>query len=380
MRRYWQPAALAEELPPGGAPLPVRLLGEDLVLFRDSEGRPGLLATHCSHRGADLSYGRLEDGGLRCIYHGWLYDIHGRCLEQPGEPAGSRFHERIQHPAYPCQARAGVIFAYLGPGEPPLLPNYEFLTVPDDQVFAIKLLSECNYLQGVDGAIDPGHLAFLHRVLSSPDEADVRATVEPELTEFGVRIYCVRKIGTARNYVRLGYFILPNAAAFAASIPTGYSVNWHVPIDDVNYWKYTFVFDREKPLNMEQIRRSRTAMTPDYHPIPNRANRYMQDRALMKTESYCGIPTRYFQSQDLCVQEGPGRIQDRTEEHLAYTDRSIVATRLLLSDAVKAVQQGREPPHVIRDAAANRFDDLVVRDDTLPASVDWRTYWKTTLP
>src|SRR5438034_9498051 len=137
MRRYWQPVALAEELPVGGAPLPVRLLGEDLVLFRTSDASPlegrvegegsnvGCLAIHCSHRGADLSYGRLEDGGLRCIYHGWLYDRSGRCLEQPGEPVGSTFHQKIRHPAYPCIEQAGVIFAYLGPGEPPLLPAYE---------------------------------------------------------------------------------------------------------------------------------------------------------------------------------------------------------------------------------------------------------------
>src|SRR5712692_7912671 len=133
MRRYGQPAALSEELPLGGAPLPIRLLGENLVMFRDPStgsgqaGRPGLLGLHCAHRGADLSYGRLEDGGIRCIYHGWLYDIDGRCLEQPGEPAGSAFHEKIRHTAYPCLERAGVIFAYLGPGKPPEFPDYEFL-------------------------------------------------------------------------------------------------------------------------------------------------------------------------------------------------------------------------------------------------------------
>ncbi|HZT05959.1 MAG TPA: Rieske 2Fe-2S domain-containing protein, partial [Chloroflexota bacterium] len=126
LRRYWQPAALSEELPRGSAPLPIRLLGEDLVLFRDEEETPGLLGLHCAHRGADLSYGRLEDGGLRCIYHGWLYDRTGRCLEQPGEPAGSRFHERVRQTAYPCIERSGVIFAYLGPGKPPLFPAYEF--------------------------------------------------------------------------------------------------------------------------------------------------------------------------------------------------------------------------------------------------------------
>src|SRR5436190_24210701 len=124
MRRYWQPVALAEELPPSGAPVPVRLLSEDLVLFRDEAGRTGLLGLHCPHRGADLSYGRLEDGGLRCLYHGWLFNRLGRCLEQPGEPAGSTFHTRIQHTAYPCLEAGGMILTYTGPGEPPPLPNY----------------------------------------------------------------------------------------------------------------------------------------------------------------------------------------------------------------------------------------------------------------
>src|SRR5919198_864899 len=125
MRRYWQPVAMQADVPPGCPPMPVRLLGEDLVLFRDEAGRPGLLGLHCAHRGADLSYGRLEDGGLRCLYHGWLYDIRGTCLEQPGEPAGSTFHERIRQRAYPCHEIAGVVFAYLGPTPVPLFPNYE---------------------------------------------------------------------------------------------------------------------------------------------------------------------------------------------------------------------------------------------------------------
>src|SRR5919109_5296208 len=170
MRRYWQPAALAEELPAGGAPLPIRLLGEDLVLFRDDQGRPGLLGIHCAHRGADLSYGRLEDGGLRCIYHGWLYDRSGRCLEQPGEPAGSTFHERIRQTAHPCREVAGYIFAYLGPGEPPLLPNFEFLTTDDGHRYAAKRLNECNFLQGLEGTYDPQHLCFLHLIYAAQDD------------------------------------------------------------------------------------------------------------------------------------------------------------------------------------------------------------------
>ena len=163
LRRYWQPAALLEELPSDAPPLPIRLLGEDLVLFRDDRGNPGLLGIHCSHRGADLSYGRVEDGGLRCIYHGWLYDIHGRCIEQPGEPQGSTFHQRIRHPAYPCIEQAGIIFAYLGPGEPPLLPAYDALTAPDARRFVTKVFQDCNYLQANEGNFDPTHTSYLHR-------------------------------------------------------------------------------------------------------------------------------------------------------------------------------------------------------------------------
>jgi phenylpropionate dioxygenase-like ring-hydroxylating dioxygenase large terminal subunit len=145
MRRYWQPAALSVEVPPGGPPVPLRLFGEDLVLFRDDQGRVGLLGLHCSHRGTDLSYGRVEDGGLRCIYHGWLYDVHGNCLETPGEPSGSRLCEGVRHRAYPCQEVGDVIFMYMGPGEAPLLPNYELLQVPSEHRFATKIYLECNY-------------------------------------------------------------------------------------------------------------------------------------------------------------------------------------------------------------------------------------------
>src|SRR2546426_6967426 len=130
MRRYWQPAALSEELPPGAPPLPVKLFGEELVLFRNDQGKLGLIDLHCAHRGTDLSYGRLEDGGIRCIYHCWLYDIHGHCLEMPGEAPGSRFHERIQQLSYPCLERNGLVFTYLGPGAAPLLPTSAFLPVP----------------------------------------------------------------------------------------------------------------------------------------------------------------------------------------------------------------------------------------------------------
>src|ERR671923_517392 len=147
MRRYWQPVALSEELAGESPPLKVRILGEELVLFRDDQGRPGLLGLHCSHRGTDLSYGRIEDGGLRCLYHGWLYDICGRVLEQPGEPGGGAGRDSIKHLAYPCHEIGGVIFTYMGPGEPPLFPNYAFLKASPDHLHVGKIFHNCNYLQ-----------------------------------------------------------------------------------------------------------------------------------------------------------------------------------------------------------------------------------------
>lgn len=144
MRCYWHPVALADELARNRAPIPIRVLGEELVLFRDQRGRPGLLGLYCSHRGADLSYGRIEDGGLRCLYHGWLYDIDGRCMEQPAEPPESRYKNEIRHLAYPVNERAGLLFGYMGKNEPPLLPSYEFLNAPPAHLYLQKTYLEFN--------------------------------------------------------------------------------------------------------------------------------------------------------------------------------------------------------------------------------------------
>jgi phenylpropionate dioxygenase-like ring-hydroxylating dioxygenase large terminal subunit len=390
LRRYWQPVALSEELPSGGAPLPVKLLGEELVLFRDEAGKAGLLGLHCSHRGADLSYGRLEDGGLRCIYHGWLYDIHGRCLDQPGEPGGGEHKDAIRHPAYPCREAAGVIFAYLGPGEPPLLPNYEFLTTRDDHVFAIKHYHECNYLQSSEGNIDPVHLSYLHRRLDGGgrDNGDARSesggtqlvgrdiapTTEVELTDFGARIYTVRKIPPDKYYLRVSNFVFPNLSAFPGQTGSrGYSVNWHVPIDDTHHWKYVFIFSREASLDKDAVRRARVEMTPDYKMTRNKANRYRQDRDSMKSATYSGIGFN-FQAQDACATEGAGPVEDRTKEHLVSSDKAIVAARKLLLKAVQDLEESKDPPHVAREGRRNSFSDLVVLSELLSDGTDWKEY------
>jgi phthalate 4,5-dioxygenase len=395
LRRYWQPVALAEELPEEGAPVKVKILGEELVLFRDNIGRLGLLGLHCSHRGTDLSYGRLEDGGLRCLYHGWLYDIGGRVIEQPGEPGGGANRHEIRHLAYPCQEAGGVIFAYMGPGEPPLLPNYEFLAVPAEQRTATKIFYACNYLQGNEGNIDPVHLSFLHQFLQQAQVPlqrivrgsettdntllgkDIAPTIEVELMEFGLRIYSTRKSGPDKTYLRITSFIFPNLAAFGGStIGEGYSVHWHVPINDTSHWKYVFMFSRERPLAEELRNKSRAELTADYRLSRNEASRYQQDRDSMKTKTFTGMGFN-FQAHDAFATESQGPIQDRTQEHPVSSDKAIIAARKLLLNGIRDVSEGREPPHVIRDPKRNRFPNIVVHSESVPASTDWKQYAKS---
>lgn len=391
LRRYWQPAALSVELPAGGPPKPVTLLGEELVLFRDDQQRPGLLGLHCSHRGADLSYGRVEDGGLRCIYHGWLYDVHGGCLDQPGEPAGGEHKTSIRHLAYPLKEIGGIIFAYMGPGEPPLFPNYEIFAVPDSHRTVDKTFYDCNYLQGHEGNLDPVHLSFLHRrfrveggeqvqqVRSSAASsntlfgADTSPAIELEMTDFGFRIATLRKTGPDKVYLRLSNYIYPNLGAVPAGGPgtsgEGYTINWQVPIDDLHSWNYIITFSRTKPLTREAENRE---LDSAYVPIRNRSNRYLQDRESMKTRSFSGIAT--FTAMDTCATETAGPVQDRTREHLVSSDKAILAARKLMLKAINDIEEGREPSHVVRDARANRFSNLVVLSEVIPLSMDWKDH------
>jgi phthalate 4,5-dioxygenase oxygenase subunit len=393
MRRYWQPAALSEELPQGGAPLSIMLFGEELVLFRDDLGRVGLIGLHCSHRGADLSYGRLEDGGLRCIYHGWLYDVHGKIIDMPGEvDGGASFRDSICHKAYPCEERVGVIFTYMGPGKPPLIPNYGYLTVPKEHTFVTKIYQECNYLQGNEGNIDIVHLSFLHfnkyRDTGGPGVEPVKfsgkggapglETTEADLTDFGLRVCKIRNIGSDKKYIRVGNFVMPNLSAPPGQFngKEGYLMNWHVPIDDTHHWKYIIIFNRERPVDADEQRRTRIEMTEGYRPVRNKSNRYLQDRESMKTESYTGIGL-IFQVQDVCVTEGAGLIQDRTQEHLvSSSDAAIVVARKLMLKGIQDVREGRDPQHVIRDPAANNLGHLFAYAGIVPNETDWKEHCK----
>lgn len=397
LRRYWQPVALAEELPPGGAPKPVRFFGEDLVLFRDDKGKAGLLDIHCSHRGANLSYGRVEDGGLRCIYHGWLYNVEGRCLDQPGEPEGGRSRETIRQKAYPCLEKAGLIFGYFGPGEPPLLPAYEIFEVRDEYRFAYKVHSECNYLQGNEGNIDPRHLSFLHRFFDenlagggrpsrystvggsnvSPNQLcgeNLAPPIELELENFGMRILTWRPVGE-KAYLRVSNFVMPNLCAVPGETQgAGYLVNWHVPIDDEHHWKFMIVFSREAALDQDKFMERYTAgMLPEYRSARNGGNRYLQDREEQKTRSFTGLGSS-FPVHDLYATESQGPIQNRTREHLVTSDKAIVAARKQLLKAIQDVQEGRDPLHVIRDPKQNRFPHMVVISEVVAISTDMKNY------
>jgi phthalate 4,5-dioxygenase len=395
MRRYWQPVALSEEVAADGTPLAVRLLGEDLVLFRDSQGCPGLLDLHCPHRGADLSYGRVEDGGIRCIYHGWLLDREGRCLDQPAEPAGKDQRAAIRQPAYTCVERSGMIFTYLGPGAPPLFPNYDFLTCPEENVFPTKLYSETNFLQANEGNIDLVHNNFLHfvkrdmeklspeearealerfgapHVLSGRGPAPGLESTDAQVLDYGVRIYKIRKMEDGGNYIRVATFVLPNLTV----IPAG-NINWHVPIDDTHHWKFIIRFDRDKPIDKDKCQQDRlVSTTADYRPVANKANRYLQDRAAMKTTIYSGIPPKYFQSQDLCPIETAGVLHDRTREHLVANDVPIVISRKILSAAIQNLQKnGAEPKNVARNPEQNRFPEIVALFGPVPKGKTYKEY------
>ena len=385
-RRYWHPVAMSEELLPDGAPLNVRILSEELVLFRDDQGRPGLLGLHCAHRGTDLSYGRCEDGGLRCVYHGWLYDIHGRCLEQPGEPRGSQYYKEIRHLSYPCQEAGGLIFTYMGSDEPPLLPAYEWLNVPENHSCIMKFFYGCNYLQGDEGNYDQAHLDFLHRFTEKPVVAaqmapdlsfvlgDSSPVIEMEETDFGLRIFTTRDAGSGKKYGRVDNFVFPNVGTFA-TIAGEHAGICHVPIDDTSHWAYMIDVNQTVPFDKEWIRQQRAAeWAPDHRLIRDKSNRYLQDREAMKTGSFAGIGIQ-LEVQDVFGTENQGAIQDRTRENLAYTDRSIIAVRKLLLRAIRDVQEGHEAPHVVRDPAANRFDHLRSANGVMPSSTDWKTEW-----
>jgi len=380
LRRYWQPAALSDELMSGRPVVPVRLLGEDLVLFRDSAGKLGLIGRRCPHRGADMCYGRLEDNGLRCPFHGWHFDRTGQCVEQPGEPEGSRMHEQITTASYPVVERNGIVWAYMGPGEPPAFANFDCFRAPDTHVFAFKGLWECNWLQALEVGIDPAHASFLHRFLQDEDPAesygkqfrDTAANTEipmtkllrdyprPEIgaeeTDYGLRITALRHLDDGRTHVRVTNQIFPEAICIPMSREMTIT-QWHVPIDDHNCYWYSMFTSYGAPVDKAVMRdqRLKEHRLPDYAPLKNARNNYGYDPKEQESETYTGMGLD-INVHDQWAVESMGSIQDRTQEHLGKTDVGLIRYRRMLRGAIAALKEGRE-------------DALPMRNGTDPAGI-----------
>lgn len=393
-RRYWQPVALAEELLPGAPPRPVRLLGEDLVLFRDAGNAIGLMGLRCPHRGADLSFARVEGDGLRCLYHGWLLNKKGRCLDMPGEHVETAYKDKIRHRAYPCREAAGMILTYMGPldadGEPPPLPDLPIFSAPRAHIWVSKLVHECNYLQGNEGNVDPQHLSFLHRMSSpskAPDErtkqvdtllaADVAPKLDVEETAFGLRVYAARNVGAGEKYLRVSNFIMPNCSAFdggplhdpAKSPPRpniGYWMHWHVPIDDTHHWKYAIAYCYDEPIDAAyQERMVRSEHTETYDTLRRRDNRYLQDRGEMDRLTFLGMGFNFYDHDRFAV-ESQGEVSDRTTENLGSSDRGVIAMRRQMMRAIEQVTRGETAPLMRPEDGA----EVVVVSQKVPAEFD----------
>ena len=385
-RRYWIPALLAEEIPtPDCAPVRVRLLGEELVAFRASDGKIGLLGEHCAHRGTSLFFGRNEDCGLRCIYHGWKYDVDGNVLETPAEPAGSQLKNKVRHTAYPCVEAGGIVFAYMGARETmPLLPNYPWLGVPQQQRYIAKSFLECNYLQGLEGDCDSAHLNFLHKMFK-PDArreflslVDQAPDFEFDELDCGVRAAAIRRLDKGATYARVSHFIMP----FIGAVPVGSMVDgrldgfkavYQVPADNRNTWRYDFFFKWSRPFSKEDSSK-RDFVDASYKKLRNQRNNYLQDRERQKTVNFTGITE--FLNQDACATESMGAVVDRSKEHVGASDAFILQVRRFLLRAVKDVQAGKLPPGLIFEREQNNLAHLRCEAAHLPAGVSWRSLYE----
>ncbi len=376
MRRYWVPALLSEEIPaPDSPPAQVRILGEELVAFRNSQGRIGLLEEHCPHRGTSLFYGRNESCGLRCIYHGWKFDVDGNVLETPAEPPDSEFRHKIRQASYPVHEAAGVIWAYLGPRDKmPVFPAYAFAQTPLDQTYVTKCLLECNYLQGLEGECDSAHLSFLHRETAldgdqSLYQGDTAPQYHTEETDFGIRLVATRKASETETYVRVSSFVVP----VSCWVPAGRRRENHmyVPYDDTHAWRYDMGF-LNRPVTEEDRHRARQ-IGPDYRRIRTMANHYLQDRRAQLTEDFTGIED--FLNEDACATETMGPIFDRSREHLGASDKGVIAVRRYLLDAVRSFEAGNEPPHQVTDPEANQQTHIDTLAEVIPAGRHWREHF-----
>ncbi len=358
LRDYWMPVLLSSELEADGAPVRVRLVGEELIAFRETSGAVGLIDAFCPHRRAPLYFGRNEEDGLRCVYHGWKFDRSGACVDMPSEPADSLFRTKVGVNAYPTRERNGVVWAYLGTRAPlPELPAVEWNLVPEAQRHVTKRLQYNNWAQSVEGGIDPAHSGFLHAPLQRDPNAArdnlYRGTLNPTFhlleTAYGLRIGTRRPTADAHvDFFSVTHFLMPFYNMFnflsGRSDPSAGGFAW-VPMDDVTTMVWTITWNPLRPLSAEEIEEGESQrrlggglhLKPHeyvppttepggaFRPAARRANDYFVDRAAQRTKRFIGVPG--LSLADVAVQEGMGPICQREFEHLGVSDTAIIAAR-----------------------------------------------------
>ena len=381
LRCHWHPVALSEEVAkPDCAPIRLKVMGEDLLLFRDSKGKTGLIEPFCAHRGADLFFGRNEECGIRCIYHGWKYDIHGNCIDMPNVPKDAAYHGKIKIKAYPTQEFADMVWAYMGPPDiqPFEVPQLEAGLVPPSHRYVTKRLVECNWTHSMEGALDTAHFSFLHMPAPAfrkddssniaADESRIRWLRNDPAPRFKIIDHEVGfLIGGARNadpgdhYWRLTQYMLPTHSITPSAMPneTYYGYSW-VPIDDYSCWMYVYAWHPDQAISDEERKKyikggygQFAELGPGYVPLRNRSNSYLMSREEQKTISFTGI--RGIAEQDQMAQESQGYMIDRTKENLSPTDDGIIRFRKLLLQEAKAFAAGKKPD------SPNKAKDYCVR-------------------
>ncbi|MEM7407700.1 MAG: Rieske 2Fe-2S domain-containing protein [Pseudomonadota bacterium] len=364
-RRFWQPVALSRELPePDCTPIRIQIMGEELVAFRDSEGAVGLLDAYCPHRAAHLYYGRNEDCGLRCVYHGWKFDRHGRVMDMPNVPPGARMRDRVRIKAYPTREFGDLVWAYMGPADQPVPepPQLEFGLVDSEHRFVSKRLNECNWAQTMEGGLDTSHFSFLHMPapsVPSDDNPDAPADARrlrwirndpmPQFSllehEVGFVIGGARSGDPGETYWRITQYLVPAHGTGPSTLPGetyfGYTL---VPIDDYSHWMFTYAWNPERPIVGEERERLSNGfgiiaeVDENYRGVRRRENDYLIDRVAQKSHSYTGV--KGLAEQDAMIQESQGFIADRTREHLTATDAAVVRFRRTVMEGARRLESG----------------------------------------
>ncbi len=394
MRRYWQPACMIEEVAEAdGAPVRVRLFGEDLVAFRDTDGRVGVIGEYCPHRRASLVYGRNEECGLRCLYHGWKMDVAGNVVEMPSEPAELMVRKKVKHLAYPTREAGGFVWVYMGP--PDRMPGFEapaFAPTPDTRVAIVKTIVPCNWAQILEGAIDSAHSSSLHStdipaatvmqttaaggVWARPTN-DKSPRIQVQRTSYGFRYAAIRRPirdSEINDYVRITAFVAPNTVLIPPN--NVYSLaNVNVPIDDTHTAFYFIAWSNwGAGVDTEAFREFCGArvghdLDKNFRRLRTRDNDYWQDREAMKRGDYTGI--KGIPNQDMAMWETMGTIADRTQERLGASDIAIVQFRRVMVDAVKRFAAGGDAIGLadprIPVAELRSYEGIV------PKSTNWRT-------